>query len=440
MDNGENKPKLKLRANINKKQVWSDIKGKVVIDSGILTFSDGSTYNMNTGEILNTGKGTIEIRSLGKEEETKEEKNITIGPKIFQSEKIVISGVNADIEIKPHDKGITDITISGSEKMCKNILLSGENRTLTIESIRNLQDVSQESAGNGISINNITQIISGVFHGSSISQTICAGKNAKAENISISSVHQIINSDGDVDIENVSGSVIIDSEGDTNIGNISATIEDGGCVNIITNGCSGREKAKIEILAPKGIEIYIDNVDGKINIGDTEGLLDLETSSKHETTIGCVEDTRIESNGRGNISIKKVCGNLEARINDYGSIRIEKGVLNNPVISNNGRGHFIFNGRADNPQIETSDHGTVFIKEASGTVSAEIGERGNITIDKGLLKGLKVENNGRGDFTFKGRTDNADLTANDRGNIYVEGCKNRPYKERNDRGTITVGN
>jgi len=390
----EKKPVLELKASINGKQVWSNIEGGISINNSILTFEDGSTCDVDAREICNCGKGIIEIR--GSQDKT-DEKEVVIGPKIYQSEALKISGVNADIKIMPHNKGITEITISGPESICKSISLSGENRTLSVKSGKRSHGANSQRS---VNFSNISQVISGNFFGS-VSQIISAGRDLNVGNISI---------DGDVN----------------------------NC--IIMTGSHEARRAKISIMVPRGIEIDIDGVDGMIDIGDTDGCLEIETSSYQKTTIGCVRDVMIESNGKGDVFIKKVIGKLETVINDHGSIHIEDGTINNPVITNNGYGSFIFEGKANNPKLKADSHGTILIEEASGIVSANAEEFGSITINKGSLQELNAKADEHGNITFNGTTQDADLESNEHGNIRVEKSINRPYKEKNDHGKITVVN
>ena len=371
---------------INGKQIWSDKKGEISINNRILTFKDGSTYDMGTGKTCNCGKGTIEVKIPGEERE--EEKDTVIGPRSFNSRELKISGLNAHVTIMPHSEKHTEVTISGSEKACRHISLSEKGETLTIRSDGKTGSSSQNIFSIGESTN-IQQIVSGDT------------------------------------FMNIRQSISIDEEG-TN-------------TRIVIGSCN-EKRTHVDIKVPEGMAISVTNVDGMVKIGDTEGVLRFTSCTRYHSFIGKIKGCELESGGKGNISIKRVDGTVRAKLNDRGSISIDSGDLTYLTVQNNSYGNFQFDGKTVQTDLTNSGHGMILLKEASGVLSAHINERGKITINGGHLQTLNVVNNGRGDFSFNGETENSDLTANDRGSIYVNKSKNRPYEKRNGRGEIEVGN
>lgn len=196
----------------------------------------------------------------------------------------------------------------------------------------------------------------------------------------------------------------------------------------------------MDIKVPEGIPISVIDVDGIVKIGDTEGTLHLTSCTSYHSFIGKIKGCELESGGKGNISIERASGIVRARLNDHGSISIDGGDLTYLTVQNNSNGNFQFDGKTAQADLTNSGHGVILLKEASGILSAQINERGDIIINGGHLQTLNVKNNGRGDFNFKGETDNSDLTVNERGSIYVSKSKNRPYEKRNGRGEIEVEN
>ncbi len=382
----EKKSKLRMVAEINGKQIWSDKKGEISINNGALAFEDGSTYSVETGKTCNCGEGTIEIKIPS--EDNKEEKETVIGPKSFNSRELKVSDLSAHVTIMPHSKDQIEVTLSGSEKVCRNILLSEKENILTIRSSCNTRPSSQNIFSIGESMN-IQQIVSGGA------------------------------------FMNIRQSISIDEE---------------GANTRITIGSCNEKRTRVDIKVPKEITISVTNVDGIVKIGDTEGTLHFASCTRYHSFIGKIKDCELESGGKGNISVERVSGIVRARLNNYGSISIDGGDLTYLTVQNNSYGNFQFDGKTAQTDLTNGGQGIILLKEASGVLSANINGRGDILINSGHLQTLDVKNNGRGDLNFKGETENSDLIANERGSIYVKKSKNRPYEKRNGRGEITVGN
>lgn len=230
---------------------------------------------------------------------SEKEANSSTGTKLFNAEKLEISGINADVEIRTHDKHHTEVEISGSVELHKNISVTETNKILKIVSTGN----SPGTGGSGS--------------------------------------QRIFFIQGDLNVtQNI-------------FGELTHPMKQNGDIN--------REKARIIITAPKGIEINISKTEGAINIGDTDGILNLNTVGQYSTTIGCIRGAEVTSNGKGNIFVKKVKGFLKATVNGQGNVAIGSGAIEKLTVISNSLGNFIFEGETKFADLTVNSVGKIIV-------------------------------------------------------------------------------
>lgn len=350
--------KLRQIAVINETEIWSDKEGGISIENDEVTFEDGSSCNTKKGKIINAGKGSIELRST-ETSETRSE--VVIGPKTFAASELLITNINADIEIEPHENKTIEVTISGTQAECDTIGLSEVAGQLHIDyqeaPVRIFGQRKPEQKGTG-----------------KMSFMDSLKKFLKTP----------------ISIKIVSVNTIVDS------------------------------KPAIKIKVPKGTSISVKNTDGELIIGDTEGSLELNINNSDGANLGKIKNASLISSGDGNIDVSRVDGTLTALLNGYGDITVEEGAVSNLKVETNDAGHFEFGGTSQNGDLSCNSGGNITVEKINGTLVAQLEGCGNMTIADGTIINLKVSTNDDGDFEFQGKAQNAELESNANGLITIK--------------------
>lgn len=118
---------MKHIANINGKDVYSD-KGVRSIVNTRVTFTDGSWCDVNSGDIVNNGPGSINIGGPGA---SANQAKITKGPTAYNATSLEVRGVVADVDIRIGPG--YGVEISGPEAEVNAIRICVSNDRLLVE-------------------------------------------------------------------------------------------------------------------------------------------------------------------------------------------------------------------------------------------------------------------------------------------------------------------
>ena len=374
---------MKKVATINGVDVFSDKNVSSIQDTKI-NFSDGSWCDINTNEVVNEGKGSISIGNKGKKSSSKK---ITKPAQTFKASKLELETLTANIIVEVEKRSDIEVIIEGTESELKDISLKEISGILKI---------------------------SGKSNNTSNSQTIIKG-NLFSSFVSNFFGNSNVISSGDISVS-------------INNNSSSITINDKGAAS------------KIIIKVPMYTPIKAKSITGSVLLGDTEGNIDISNSGSTSYNIGKITNTKIQSQGDGNIDIKSITGSLNVHSIGDGEITIEKGNIKNLDIYCKGDGGFSFDGEVGSTSISSNGDSDIDIKSINGNLNiTSIGD-GEITIEKGSIKNLNISYKGDGIFSFDGKVENASIYSNGDSDIDINYVKNKPSIYKKGDGDINIGN
>ncbi len=310
----------RLVATVNGQSVISD-KVLVSIVGSVVTFIDGSWCNVDTGEVVNNGYGVI---SIGKP--AGQTGKITVGPTRYNTRALEVRGVQADLVIIVHDVPFCEFTMTGPQGQLEAIEVNERGGILVIE--------GESSGGSGVTI------ISG------------GGSSIRAGRISTRSM---IIGDGGVSFQG---------------GNIT-----------IGGGSSGQNEVKITVKVPKGTAVDLTDVDGRINIGDTEGALRLSMGGVSNICVGRIGKLRARLSGSSNMEIRHVIGDVNIDVSGSGSIIIHGGLASQLDINLSGMGTVRFDGSAQDADLSVSGMGRIDVAWVTNCPRRSKSGMASITVD-----------------------------------------------------------
>lgn len=303
---------------IDGKEVRSDKAVREVV-TPIVYFEDGSWCNVQTGEVVNNGPGSIRI--INPNQATEE---TTLGPTLYSANALEVRAVQADVEVVVNEGSGCEVTMTGPENELKAIKVTEQGGMLIIQG---------ERAG----ANDVT-IISG-------------GGSIRAGRIS-------------------SGSVVVTGRG--------ISISGGNVVSI--GGSRGANKVKITVTVPKGAAVELTDVDGKIAVGDTEGALRLTVSGEANVRVGRIGRLRARLSGASQMDIRHVTGDANIHVSGTGDITIDDGDINELNVGLSGMGSVTFGGTAQDADLSVSGMGNVHVATVVNRPHRSVSGMGRITV------------------------------------------------------------
>ncbi len=115
----------------------------------------------------------------------------------------------------------------------------------------------------------------------------------------------------------------------------------------------------IRLFLPKGTSLSLQEVDGRITIGDTEGRLKVSGSNSCPTTIGNVADLKICHEGSGDMTIASAHGDVVIENSYTGDITVQQ-VTGQLTIENDGSGDVkVLDGHVSEAHLTLSYTGQV---------------------------------------------------------------------------------
>lgn len=145
------------------------------------------------------------------------------------------------------------------------------------------------------------------------------------------------------------------------ISGISSSVSINGNNINIGHGRANTSACKLLIGVPKVSAVHVDGVQGKIVIGDTEGLLHASALC-NKIKVGKVRDATLSVQGSGNIDVGVVDGNLSMNVQGSGSISVRNGSVNQIFVNVMGSGDARFGGEAVNANLSLMGSGDIDVK------------------------------------------------------------------------------
>jgi hypothetical protein len=304
---------MKVVATINGVPVFSD-KQVSGVNNTKVSFTDGSWCDAETGEVVNKGPGSISVKTQPKKSAEEDEET-----KAFQCDKLQVSNVDANVNIRPHNLDEIRVTLKGPKDELSAIKVDSLNGTVFVEGPE-----TGSSKGSSSSIS----IVGGNF-GSCIS----------ASNIRIS----------------------------------------GNNVNISMGSSEPSVTATIYI--PIKAAVALSGICGRTVVGDTLGEIQAYIQGGYDMDIGHVGSTMISIQGSGDVDVAKVEGpSLTARVQGSGDINVKDGLVDILELSVQGSGDIDYGGRAKNANLRVMGSGDIDVKHVDNRPAMSSMGNGDITV------------------------------------------------------------
>lgn len=196
------------------------------------------------------------------------------------------------------------------------VLKEGEKPSLKIRGDKRLLDDVQATAG-----------LSSVVRGSSKGITTINGRsyivqNGSSGNIISSGYGSVVTGNG---VQVINGQVYI-----------GGRLQDGNQSQDFISS-DGVPVATLSI--PKGTQLEVDAAYGSLQVGDTEGPVDLHVSSSKGVTLGKITSLTLHHSGTGDIKVSAMNGDLNFHGSGTGDLSIDAGVIPNADIDFSGVGN-----------------------------------------------------------------------------------------------------
>lgn len=290
---------------VNSKKVYSDKNVKSIVGTRI-NFTDGSWCDVETGEVVNNGTGSISIGVPAGKSNKKE--TVEKSFKANAASVLKLTELCADVNVQLGSVFQFMVKMEGLASVLKDIDISESGNILCIKGKGGKSSgISIQSGGNSISI------------GRSMSQSICV------------------------------------SSGNITIGN--NRIMSGNSISI--GGSDTENETKITVFVPRGTQVDVSGISGKVDIGDIEGNLQASVRGGSDISAGRMKDTVLSLQGGGDIRVQEVNGSLTAQIAGSGDIRVKQGNVTTLNATVTGSGDIKFGGKAENAILTVTGSGDI---------------------------------------------------------------------------------
>lgn len=286
------------------------------IENDRITFEDGSWCNTTTKQVVNNGSGSLSLGASSGASASGDTKKT--GPKSFSGNVIDISGVSADVEIAV-----------------------GNDMTISVE--------GPESEVDAIRL---------AFREEGLFVTGSDSRNSGSNNISISG----------------RGGVFISNS----FGGSSVVIQGAG--NVISMSSDGASSTKILVTLPKGKEVRLSGINGRVDIGDTEGPVQISLQGGHDCRIGRVGDASLSRQGGGDIEVSHVTGSLTVRLQGSGDVDINDGAVTQLSATIQGSGDIAFGGKAEDATLSIQGSGDIDVAHVTNRPSVRVQGSGDVKV------------------------------------------------------------
>src|SRR5581483_11445265 len=99
----------------------------------------------------------------------------------------------------------------------------------------------------------------------------------------------------------------------------------GSGTSVFVRGGANEPSTRISVRVPEGTSLIVDDVEGKVTIGDTLGSLQAMIKGSTDISAGSISSATLTVQGSGDVDIKKVNGPVQAVIQGSGDVTINDG-------------------------------------------------------------------------------------------------------------------
>jgi len=179
----------------------------------------------------------------------------------------------------------------------------------------------------------------------------------------------------------------------------------------------------IAVTVAKGTPVDVDDIIGKANIGNTEGVLRFSSAGSTESTIGNVSEAHVSLAGSGKVTVGNVAGTLNAETAGSGDIRVGNAAKVDADIAGSGS---ILVGRIAGPlKVDIAGSGDFSAASVSGSVNTDIAGSGSVTIASGEANPFHVDIMGSGNVTFGGTAVDPDISSMGSGSVKLKAYRGK---------------
>ncbi|MEI9996157.1 MAG: DUF2807 domain-containing protein [Rhizomicrobium sp.] len=181
-------------------------------------------------------------------------------------------------------------------------------------------------------------------------------------------------------------------------------------------------KLYIKVTVPKGGDVRVEDMIGDTTVGDTYGVIRLETTAGN-ATVGRVREAHVMMAGSGKTSIADVAGDLRLEIAGSGHVTASHAGSVRAEIY--GSGDAQVGSITGGVHIEIAGSGDFTAARVNGPVSIDIAGSGNVKIADGVADPLRVDIAGAGDLYFGGVAVNPSISALGSGNVHIKAYRGK---------------
>jgi hypothetical protein len=183
-----------------------------------------------------------------------------------------------------------------------------------------------------------------------------------------------------------------------------------------------RDRVILQITAPKGSSLDMDDFVGYFTVGDLNGPVKIGAAAANGT-IGNVQSASIELAGSGKIEVGTVAQALKIEIAGSGTVNAGASAGASVEIAGSGDTHIgpVLGGL----KVDIAGSGDVTVASVNGPTNIETAGAGSIKIDTGEANPLKVEMIGSGDFVFGGEAVDPTIEAMGSGNVTLKSYRGK---------------
>lgn len=187
-------------------------------------------------------------------------------------------------------------------------------------------------------------------------------------------------------------------------------------------GKKKRDKITLDIKAPKGTSLVLDDFIGEMAIGDLEAPVKIQAIAA-TGTIGKTTRADVTLAGSGKLELGTVAQQLKIEI--AGSGTVNAGSSGGAIVEIAGSGETRLGPVLGSLRVEIAGSGDVRVASVNGPTNIETAGAGSITIDTGEANPLKVEILGSGNVEFGGEAVNPSISALGSGNVSIRSYRGK---------------
>lgn len=176
-------------------------------------------------------------------------------------------------------------------------------------------------------------------------------------------------------------------EGPEHILDSLSVSEKGGTLEIRLNEPCGihvltdADRIVAKITMPEGGKITVDGLNGKLDVGDINGLLDLELSGTASATIGETKGGKIELSGVTKVNILEVKGDLTCELSGTAQLSVRKGEIGKLKLEASGCACFRHREKVIDTDLEISGTAQVEIHTVKNPAKVDRSGCGKLDIE-----------------------------------------------------------